>query len=66
MTILLYENEAEALLQLARRERRDPKRQVQWLVAKAAAEAGLLENESGNGATSEAVTVTRSAVQAAA
>ena len=68
LTILLREDEAKALLKLAEAERRPPKQQVQWLVAKAATEAGLLEteNESGDGAAHRSTAVTRSSPQMAA
>ena len=66
MTIALREDEADALFAMAERARRYPQQQVQWLVAKAAAEAGLLENESGNGVSVDRTTVTRSSHQMAA
>ena len=66
LTILLRDDEAEALSILAERARRFPRQQAQWIIAKAAADAGLLENESGDGATVQAATVTRSSPQMAA
>ncbi len=59
LTILLRDDEVAALLKMAAAQRRPPKQQVQWLVAKAATEAGLLENETGDGATVKGATVTR-------
>ena len=66
LTILLRDDEVAALLRMADAERRDPKRQVQWLIVKAAAEAGLLENESGDGAAHRSTAVTRSSPQTVA
>ena len=66
LTVTLDPGEADALTRLAQRDRRDPKRQVQWLIYQAAAEAGLLENESGDGTAQRSTAVTRSSPQTAA
>lgn len=68
LTVTFDDTVAEALTQLAQREHRDPKRQVSWLVVKAATEAGLLpEMKSGDGANALAsTTVTRVTQPAAA
>ena len=66
IVLTLEPSEAKALDAMARQSHRYPKQQLKYLLYMAAAEAGLLENESGNGVSVEAATVTRSSPQVAA
>ena len=65
IVLTLEPSEAKALDAMARQSHRYPKQQLRYLLYQAAADAGLLESESGNGAVSEAATVTRSSPQVA-
>lgn len=66
IVLTLEPSEARALDVMARQSHRYPKQQLRYLLYQAAAEAGLLENESGDGTALRSTAVTRSAVQAAA
>ena len=66
IVLTLDPSEAKALDAMARQSHRYPKQQLKYLLYRAAADAGLLENESGDGATVKGATVTRSSPQVAA
>ena len=59
LTVTLSDAEVKALAHMAAAERRPPKLQVRWLVAKAAREAGLLENETVGCVSVEGTTANR-------
>ena len=66
IVLTLEPSEAKALDAMARQSHRYPKQQLKYLLYMAAADAGLLENESGDGATVKGATVTRLTQTAAA
>jgi len=66
IVLTLEPSEAKALDAMARQSHRYPKQQLRYLLYQAAAEAGLLENESGDGAAQRSTAVTRSSPQVAA
>lgn len=67
IVLTLDPSEAKALDVMARQAHRYPKQQLKYLLYRAATEAGLLENESGDGANAIAsTTVTRLSQTAAA
>lgn len=66
IVLTLEPSEAKALDAMARQSHRYPKQQLRYLLYQAAAEAGLLENESGDGTAQRSTAVTRSSPQTVA
>lgn len=66
IVLTLDASEAKALDAMARQAHRYPKQQLKYLLYRAANEAGLLENESGDGVSVDRTTVTRLSQTAAA